>query len=351
MIRSISFGLILLFTSFAFGQAKPLSQAEFVKLLYALQKAPATKTDIISALRSRGIDFEVTDGIRGLTRSKSGNDEEIRRALDEADRRRQNPELAKVPDKAESEALLAKTRSKTLEAVNDMPDFVVKQAIQRAVAYAGTGTFRNQDNLVVAVSYRASGEEEYKLLMKDGILQNDPKPGRSYEDAGGTSSTGEFVTMLATIFKPESETKFEPIETDVIRGRRAIVFDFSVDVDKAQQGLSCKTILERSTKTGIKGKLWIDAVDARVLRVESEATDIPADFPCPTAKRNIDYDWTTIADEKYLLPLVSDVRLTIRDQGKLYETRNVIRFKNYQKYGTDVKIVEEDSTPEKPDKP
>jgi hypothetical protein len=351
MIRSISLALILLFSGLVFGQAKPLTQAEFVKLLYSLQRAPATKADIIAALRSRGIDFEVTDGIRGLTRSKSGNDEEIRRALDEADRRRQNPELAKVPDKAESEALLAKTRSKTLEAVNDMPDFVVKQALQRAVAYAGTGTFRNQDNLIVAVSYRSSGEEEYKLLMKDGILQNDAKPSRSYEEAGGTSSTGEFVTMLATIFKPESETKFVPIETDVIRGRKAIVYDFSVDVDKAQQGLSCKTILERSTKTGMKGKLWIDAMDARVLRVESEATDIPSDFPCPTAKRNIDYDWTTIADEKYLLPLVSDVRLTIRDQGKLFETRNVIRFKNYQKYGTDVKIVEEDSTPAKPNNP
>lgn len=351
MFRSISFGLTLLLSSLVFAQAKPMTQAEFVGLLYSLQKTPATKADIISALRTRGINFEVTDGIRGLTRSKSGNDEEIRRALDEADRRRQNPELAKVPDKTEAEALLAKTRSKTLEAVAEMPDFVVKQAIQRSMAYAGTGTFRNQDSLVVAVSYRSSGDEEYKLLMKDGILQNDPKPSRSYEDAGGTSSTGEFVTMLATIFKPESEAKFEPIETDIVRGRRAIVFDFSVTVEKAQQGLTCKTILERSTKTGMKGKVWIDAADARVLRIESEATDIPADFPCPTAKRNIDYDWTMIADEKYLLPLVSDVRLTIRDQGKLFETRNVIRFKNYQKYGTDVKIVEEDSAPAKPDKP
>jgi hypothetical protein len=348
MFRYISLLLVLVFAGLAFGQAKPMSQAEYVKLLYALQKTPATKDEIVTALRTRGIDFTVTDGIRGLTRSKSGNDEEIRRALDEADRRRQNPDLAKVPDKADAEKLLAATRSKTLEAVAEMPDFVVKQAIQRSIAYAGTGTFRNQDSLIVAVSYRSSGEEQYKLLMKDGILQNDPKPSRSYEEAGGTSSTGEFVTMLATIFKRENEAKFEPIETDVIRGRRAIVFDFSVDVDKAQQGLTCKTILERSTKTGIKGKIWIDAADARVLRIESEATDIPADFPCPTAKRNIDYDWTTIADEKYLLPLVSDVRLTIRDQGRLFETRNVIRFRNYQKYGSDVRIVEEDSEPVKP---
>jgi hypothetical protein len=87
-----------------------------------------------------------------------------------------------------------------------------------------------------------------------------------------------------------------------------------------------------------------------VLKVESEATAIPPDFPCPTAKRNIDYDWVTISAEKYLLPLLSDVRLTIRDRGKIYETRNVIRFKNYQKYGSEV-IIRDDDTPDEVKKP
>src|ERR1051325_10510183 len=127
MVRTIVFLFIISITGLVFSQAKPVTQAEYVKMLYALQKTPATKDDIISALRSRGIDFAVTDGILGLTRSKSGNDEEIRRALLEADRRRLNPEGAKLPNKAESEALLAKARQKTLEAVGEMPDFVVKQ--------------------------------------------------------------------------------------------------------------------------------------------------------------------------------------------------------------------------------
>jgi hypothetical protein len=336
--------IALVFSTALFGQARPLTQAEFVKLLYALQSSPATKDEVITALRTRGISFEVTDGIRGLTRSKSGNDEEIRRALEEADRRRRNPESAVLPNKAEADALLAKTRQNTLAAVNDMPDFVVKQQIERSIAYAGTGTFTPQDNLIVAVSYRSTGEENYRLLMINGIMQTSTTPKQSYEQAGGTSSTGEFVTMLATIFKPESETKFEAVETDVIRDRKAVVFDFETTPELADQRLTCKVILERSTRTGIRGKLWIDTKDARVLRVESEATAIPPDFPCPTAKRNIDYDWVTISDEKYLLPSISDVRLTVRDNGKKYETRNVIRFKNYQKYGSEV-IIGDDDTP------
>jgi len=350
MKRFFNFIFILALSISLFAQAKPLSQAEFVKMLYALQASPSTKADIITALRTRGVDFEVTDGIRGLTRSKSGNDEEIRRALDEAARRRQDPELAKVPNKTEADALLAKTRQNTLAALEDMPDFVVKQQIQRSIAYAGTGTYTPQDNLIVAVSYRASGEEDYRLLMVNGIMQADTKSKQSYEEAGGTSSTGEFVTMLATIFKPESETKFEPVETDLIRGRKAVVFDFVTRAELADQRLTCKVILERSARTGIRGKVWVDTQIGRVLKIESEATDIPPDFPCPTAKRNIDYDWVTISDEKYLLPLLSDVRLTIRDAGKIYETRNVIRFKNYQKYGSEV-IIRDDDTPEPVKKP
>ena len=79
----VTFALFLLFaaSTFCFAQVKPLTQAEFVKMLYALQTTPSTKADIITALRTRGISFEVTDGIRGLTRSKSGNDEDLRRAL------------------------------------------------------------------------------------------------------------------------------------------------------------------------------------------------------------------------------------------------------------------------------
>jgi hypothetical protein len=68
-----------------------------------------------------------------------------------------------------------------------------------------------------------------------------------------------------------------------------------------------------------------------------------------SAKRLIDYDWASISGQKYLLPLISDVRLTHRESKNIFETRNVIRFKDYQKYGTDVTIVEEDNVP--PEKP
>ena len=353
MKKALTLAAILTFATAAFPQQKPLTQAEYVNMLYGLQKLSVTKAEIVDALRRRGIGFAINDGVRSLTRSKGANDEELKRALEEAGRRRENPTAAQPPSAAEAAQMIAKTRANTLAAVDEMPDFVVKQQIQRSAAYAGTNNFRSLDRLIVAVSYKSSGEESYRVLSNNGVLQTDTKPKGSYEEVGGTSSTGEFVTMLATIFKPESETKFEPVDTDLIRGQRAVTFDFSVDRDKAKQNITATGVLTSSAITGMKGRIWIDRDDFRVLRVESEATEIPESFPIRSAKRVIDYDWTTISAEKYLLPLVSDVRLTFRESGKVFETRNLIRFKDYQKYGTDVIVVEEDNAPpeETPEKP
>lgn len=335
------------------AQEKPLTQPEYVRMLYALPKNPAGKAELVDALRRRGIAFTVTDGIRGLTRSKGANDDELKRALEEAERRRQNPAATKLPTEIEVTGIIEKTRTKTLAAVEEMPDFVVKQQIQRSAAYAGTGNFRNLDKLVVAVSYRSTGEETYRLLSKDGAIQQNADAKGSYEEAGGTSSTGEFVTMLATIFKPESDAEFTPVQTDIVRGRDTVIFDFLVARDKAKQRIVSggQGEFTQSTITGMKGRMWIDRMDFRVLKVESEATEIPEGFPIRTARRTIDYDWTTIADEKYLLPLVSDVRLTFRESSKVFETRNLIRFTNYQKFGTDIIIGPEDSEPVKEEKP
>ncbi|MEJ7700315.1 MAG: hypothetical protein WKF71_11810 [Pyrinomonadaceae bacterium] len=79
-----------------------MTQAEYVKMLYDLQKTPAKKDEVVEAVRARGIAFELTDGLRGLTTSKSRNDAELKRALEEAERRRQNPTTAKLPTEKES---------------------------------------------------------------------------------------------------------------------------------------------------------------------------------------------------------------------------------------------------------
>ncbi len=345
-MKSISIVLIVLaFAWIAAAQTvpeNPFTQAEYVKRLYDVQKKPSAVDELIADLRRRGIAFEVTDGIRGLTTSKSRNNAELKRTIEEAARRKADPESARLPDPKESAEVIARAREAALAALEEMPDFVVKQQIQRYVAYAGTNNFQNTDKLVVAVSYRADGREEYKLLSRNGIIQQNPQAKGSYEEVGGTSSTGEFVTVLSTIFKPENETEFEVADTALFRNRKTIVYNFDVARDKAKQVVAAAGYLVESTITGMKGRIWIDRENFRVLKIESEATEIPETFPIRVAKRSVEYDWVKINDETYLLPSLSDVRLTMRADRQVYESRNLIRFKGYQKYGSEVRILDSD---------
>ena len=336
--------IIFIFSGLMLAQDKALTQAEYVKMLYELQRDPSKKAVLIDAVRRRGLGFDLTDGLRSLTVSKSRNDAEVKRTVEEADRRRSNPNAAKLPSKNDANEVLEKTRANTLAAVEEMPDFVVKQQIARSYAYAGTNNFRSQDKLVVAVSYLSTGKEDYKILSINGVLQENPESKQSYEEVGGSSSTGEFVTVLAKIFKPENETKFELVDTDLRNKRSTLVFNFSTTRDKAQQVVTSKDTIKNETAiTGMEGKIWIDRENYRVLRVESNANELPSDFPVRSAKQTIDYDWVIISDQKYLLPVLSDVRLTFRQSSQVFESRNLIRFREYQKYGTEFIILDDES--------
>ena len=357
MKKALLLAIIVLAVQFAMAQTGPLTQAEYVKMLYALEKNPVSKADVIDALRKRGISFVLTDGIRSLTRTKGANDEELKRALEEADRRRQDPVAYKMPSEQEATEVLEKARAATKAALDDMPDFVVKQIIARSEAYAGTGNWQPVDSIIIAVSYSTQKGEQYRVLAVDGApVQGDT--GSNYSNLNGSTTGGEFVEDLSKLFIPESKTEFRVLTTDVIRNQPALVYDYEIRVENNKNGgvgfktpNGQKAFSFTSVPAGEKGKVWIDRKTGRVLRIEFTATDIPADFRVRAFDSSIDYDWVTIAGDKYLLPVLSDNRFTSRDGNQLFQARNLIRFKNYQKFGTDVTILDDDTTPVPEEKP
>ena len=347
-MKKFVIAIIFLFSiQSAFAQETPLSQAEYVKLLYSIQKTPAVKADIVDALRRRGIDFVLTDGLRALTRTKGANDDELKRALEEADRRRHDPVAAKLPSIAEKNQILDRTRSNTNEALAEMPDFVVKQLITRSEAFAGTGNWKPYDNLVIAVSYSTEKGEQYRVMAKNGAPVTDSSTQNSYSGLDGATSGGEFVEDLKKIFDPASKTRFELLTTDVLRSRRAVVFDYEIDIGNNKKGgIGLKGPNPGFSPAGEKGRIWIDRENFRVLRIEYRATDIEPSFAVKAVTKSIDYDMVEISGEKYLLPTISDFRGTVESGKQRFEQRNVIRFRNYQKYGTDVVILDDDVKPE-----
>jgi hypothetical protein len=330
----------------------PLTSQELVKLVYQLPKQPEKKDEVIEEIRRRGIGFALTDGMRSLVASKSGNDATLKRTLEEAERRRVNPVANARPNEAEASELLEKTRVATIEATKAMPDFVVKQLINRSYSYGRTSNWINTDRLTVAVSYRATGGEDYKLLAVNGLPPGkEARDGQSYEDqVGGSTSTGEYVSRLAVLFYEQSETKFKATDTDTLRNRRTVIYEYQVRQDASRWRVVEGEHGERGVIVGYHGRVWVDRELGRVLRLEMIA-EMPANFPVSGVTNTIDYDWVTIADQRYLLPLRAESIIASLQgpQLSLFQTRNDTHFRGYQKYGSDVKIIEEDIVEDPPE--
>ena len=335
----------------------PLTNQEFVSMLYQLPRHPEERDRIVSEIRKRGIAFSVTPGLLSLTATKSGNDPVLRRTLEEANRRRENPEVASLPPATEGFDLLERTRKATLGAAKQMPDYLVKQQIIRSRALGTTSNWNVYDRLSIAVSYRQAIGEQYKLLSVNGMPPSvDEQEGSTYGDKlGGTTSSGEYVSMLSELFEPATRAEFEMVDTDTLRGHRAIVYEYSVKREFSKQTLKFQASVDSTpleTIVGYQGRIWVDREDNRVLRLETISVEIPAGFPITAAKSVIDYDWVSINDVSHLLPSRAIIELTSHLGVQTEQTRNDILFRGYRKFGTEVKITdinEKDFPPDKPE--
>lgn len=332
----------------------PLTSREIVTLVYQLPRRPDLRDEIVAEIRKRGIAFPLTDGIRSVVATKSGNDALLRRTLEEAERRRANPTAAALPSAAEANDLLERTRVATLAAAEAMPDFIVKQLIRRSRAYGTTNNWIPQDNLTIAVGYRANIGEEYKVLAVNGIpLSREARQTRDYSkdvDAGATSSGVEYISAVAAVFSPQSKSTFTVVDTDTVRGRKALVYEYEVKKPNSQLTLRAGDM--PPVAAGSRGRIWLDRETNRVLRFEQIATEVPFDYPITAASSIIDYDWVTIGEQKYMLPTHSEILMTQTNKGMTVQSRNEIRFRAYQKFGAELKVIDEideaDFPPEQP---
>lgn len=332
-------------------QSPPLTNQEFVRLLYQLPQHPEQRDQLEDQIRKRGIAFPITPGLRSLIATKSGNDSSLIHTLEEAVRRRDNPTLATLPPAAEAAELLEQTRKATLGAAEKMPDYLVKQNIIRSHAFGQSKNWASYDRLSIAVSYRQSAGEDYKLLSVNGIpAAEDQSYGMKL---GGTVSTGEYVTALTELFKPESRAQFTPIDTDTLRGRRTIIYEYEVKREFSRQSLGWGEggSIKQQTISGYRGRIWVDRETNRVLRLEDISTEIEAGFPITAASKIIDYEWVKINEQEHLLPSHAVVELTDRYRGQTEQTRNEILFRGYRKFGAEVKIIDVDEKDFPADKP
>src|SRR5205085_2628822 len=94
------------------------------------------------------------------------------------------------------------------------------------------------------------------------------------------TSTGEFGTLLKTIFGADAAARFAWVRTDMIRGRMVHVFTYAVDAAHSQYRVSHRVGgVPKAVLTPYRGLLFIDPDSAAVLRLTLDSEPLPASFP------------------------------------------------------------------------
>jgi hypothetical protein len=239
-----------------------------------------------------------------------------------------------------SDPFIEEVRKVVRDYLDELPDFICQQEIQRYIDYDGTGAWDKADTLVYELTYNRK-RESYKPINAIGRPVTRP-----LEESRGAYSTGDFASGLAALFDSETKAVFKPAGKERLGNRQTLLYDFTVP--KGSSRLEVKAEGVEPIIAGYSGTVWIDAETKRVLRIDQAVDDLPKGFPVTHSESSVDYDVIKLRglDMDFLLPIRAELVIGNRHEKRNF--RNLIYFRFYRKFETDVKIGEDVEIPKKP---
>lgn len=263
--------------------------------------------------------------------SESGSTADVPSDLDAGDGRylptAPTPEFH-APSEKFRDALLAGARERALGYLDSLMNFKCIEVTDRFVDRKGSGTWLHRDKIAELVTYE-NHEESRKVLEVNGNPDN-TQPA----DLKSARLEGEFGGVLEIIFEPAAKADFTWKEAGTLDGASVQVFSYHVDGKNSK--FSVTPLPQSPRVVPFHGLVFIDAATRGVRRVTMEAEDIPADSPVHASALSIDYDYITINNHDYLMPVRGDLRMQL---GKAEKIQHRIEFRDYHRFGSEVRIV------------
>ena len=252
-----------------------------------------------------------------------------------------------APDSVEQGKIIQEARDYAINYTKQLPNFICVQVTRRDFDPSGVGkNWYHADTITARLSY--NGFENYEVILHN----NQPVTNATMRQFGGTTSEGEFGSMMKEIFEPETHTQFSWDHWGKLRGRKTYVFAYDVQQEFSKYHVEADDKL--SIVPAYRGLVYIDEDTKAVVKIVMTPYDMPSTFPIHDITSSLDYDLETIGDMQYMLPLKS-VLTSKRDRQM---TKNDIEFRLYRKFGTESTIkfetpdpLPEDQTKENQDKP
>ncbi|MGA3237186.1 MAG: hypothetical protein ABSG03_12840 [Bryobacteraceae bacterium] len=218
--------------------------------------------------------------------------------------------------------LIRRAADTALDFTETLPNYVCQELMSRYQSESRPANWQALDVVGTEVIYE-NGKEDYRKVTVNGRPVN-----KKLEEVGGSWSTGEFGTVLISLFSPGTATEFHYRRDSRIAGILTKEYDFTVTHAHSNWRISMGS---QSYDPGYSGTAWIDPATARVMRIEMSARSFPSDFPSDDVESATDYEYIRLGDAKqYLLPVHSETLSCLRGTNDC--NRNVIDFRNYRKY-------------------
>ncbi len=253
------------------------------------------------------------------------------------------------PSSAEQAEILAAIKDYALNYTKGLPNYMCIQTTRRKIHPTVSGYIPYGDVIREELSF-VDHKESYKVQM----VNSQAVANIEHNQLGGAISNGEFGTMLAHIFDPETGAEFDWDHWATLRGKRMYVFAFKVP---KSAGYSMSYGNDRESRkdytSAYNGLIYADRETKAVMRIKMDCVGIPKEYPIKTVGITLDYEPTKIGDEIYTLPFHFELNST----DTVAIVKNEADYKLYRKFGAESAItfaesdpVPEDQLKEQPDK-
>ena len=233
------------------------------------------------------------------------------------------------PSQSEIQAIIADARKRAVGYADSLPNFICVEVTDRSADVTGKGEWKHKDTLTQMLRYHDKTEAR-TLLQVDGKSVTGDSEGLK-----GTTSNGEFGGVLDAIFGDSSKADIQWKETDALGTGTVQVFDYKVALENSDFKVTGAGNDQRTVS--FHGQVYIDSATRSVRRVTLIADNLAKDFPIHATTIAVDYDYVVINAHDYLMPISAEVGVR---QGRREANRLEIAFKDYRRYGSNVKILD-----------
>lgn len=241
------------------------------------------------------------------------------------------PELQMPKDAAAEEPVarqaLNQAAQRAANYIKQLPDFLCVQTTRTYLDAAGNETWKHGRTATHHLQY-VGGQEQYSEVANG--------PRGLQQQKAVLSSTGEFASLLKTVFAPQVRASFQWKGAEVVDGEPLFVYSFRADRSRARYWLSWGSYPKQVAAVGFEGMVYIDQKSSNPRRLDIRATELPAGFPMHDASLSVRYDTITLGGHPYPLPVRA---VTTCSYGKHpSRLKNEIEFSEYRKYNVESKI-------------